>query len=179
MNYKFRKTKAGVKICPFFSWTSENIEGLGHQENDVNLTICCHERNPHYHEGNCQGEWCPILEQHPEIKLPTTPTYWICPDCGKWDTSLVEVQLASPEHRTYRGVDVGTCKGIMIPLYTKESLKISEYTKKTTEYLLDDLQEIMCLNVEEPAGRGCGYGISEAGQLAMKKVIDNYLGTQK
>ena len=114
MNNKFRSTKAGVQICPFFSWTSENIEGLGHRENDVNLTICTHERNPNYHEGNCQEEWCPILKQWPN-----------------------------------------------------------------TETLLGDLQEIMCLNGEEPAGRGCGYGISEAGQLAMKKVIDTYLGIIK
>lgn len=37
-----RRTKAGLAICPFFTWTSENIEGLGHTEDDVNLIHCIH-----------------------------------------------------------------------------------------------------------------------------------------
>ncbi len=66
MNHNFRTTKAGVTICPFFCWTSEDIERLGQSENDVNLVICQHENNEHQHEGNCQEEYCPILEQHSE-----------------------------------------------------------------------------------------------------------------
>ena len=58
---KFRSTKSGVAICPFFIWTSENIEGLGHQENDVNLTFCIHVENPDDYEGNCQEKICPLL----------------------------------------------------------------------------------------------------------------------
>lgn len=60
----FRKTKAGVAICPFFQWTSENIEGQGHSENDVNLTICNHAKNKHPNvEGNCYSEsWCPLIQ---------------------------------------------------------------------------------------------------------------------
>ncbi|KKL87134.1 hypothetical protein LCGC14_1937730 [marine sediment metagenome] len=65
MDTEFKKTKAGIKICPFFGWQSENVEGLGrHEENDVSLTICNHEQNSHQHEGNCQKEWCPILGKH-------------------------------------------------------------------------------------------------------------------
>ncbi len=37
-----RRTKAGLAICTFFTWTSENIEGLGHTEDDVNLIHCIH-----------------------------------------------------------------------------------------------------------------------------------------
>lgn len=59
----FRKTKVGVQICPFFIWTSENIEGLGHTEKDVNLTNCIHPDNPLDLEGNCQEEYCPIIKR--------------------------------------------------------------------------------------------------------------------
>lgn len=57
----FRSTKAGAAICPFFIWQSENIERLGHTEDDVNLTLCNHPENPNDHEGNCQKELCPLI----------------------------------------------------------------------------------------------------------------------
>lgn len=41
--------------------------------------------------------------------------------------------------------------------------------------LLDDLQEIMCTNIEEPAGPRCGYGISESGQEEMTSIINNFM----
>lgn len=57
----FRKTRAGAAICPFFTWTSENIEGCGHTEDDVCLTFCDHPKNIDNHEGNCQYCYCPML----------------------------------------------------------------------------------------------------------------------
>lgn len=57
---KFRKTKHGVAICPFFTWTSEDVERLGQTELDVSLIHCTHPDNPDSHEGNCQGKLCPI-----------------------------------------------------------------------------------------------------------------------
>lgn len=59
-----RKTKAGIAICPFFIWTSENIEGLGHTDDDVNLTFCTHFKNPDNCEGNCQEELCPLIKDN-------------------------------------------------------------------------------------------------------------------
>jgi hypothetical protein len=59
---KFRKTKSGIVICPFFIWQSENIEGLGHTEDNVNLTFCNHPKNPNECEGNCQEKLCPLLQ---------------------------------------------------------------------------------------------------------------------
>ncbi len=60
---RFRKTKAGVTICPFFTWISENIEGQGLcAENDVNLVYCVHQKNKNKYEGNCQEKLCPLLE---------------------------------------------------------------------------------------------------------------------
>ena len=59
----FRTTKAGVTICPFFTWQSENIEGLGHGEDDVNLTYCTHPDNPDDFEGNCSEKLCPLLKE--------------------------------------------------------------------------------------------------------------------
>lgn len=60
---KYRKTKSGIAICPFFTWTSENIEGLGRtEENDVSLIHCTHLDNPNLNEGNCQKNLCPLLD---------------------------------------------------------------------------------------------------------------------
>lgn len=64
----FRKTKAGVAICPFFIWTSENIGDLGHSENDVNLTHCTHPNNPDDYEGNCQSDVCPVIKMNKQSK---------------------------------------------------------------------------------------------------------------
>jgi hypothetical protein len=62
MMSKFRKTKHGLAICPFFIWTSENIEHLGQTENDVNLAFCNHFGNTDNHEGNCQEKLCPLVQ---------------------------------------------------------------------------------------------------------------------
>ncbi len=57
----FRKTDAGVAICPFFTWTSEDIECIGHNEYDVSLTYCSHPNQIDKCEGNCRYKYCPIL----------------------------------------------------------------------------------------------------------------------
>lgn len=57
----FRKIKSGVAICPFFIWTSKNIERLRHTENDVNLVFCNHPKNKNDYEGNCQEKLCPLM----------------------------------------------------------------------------------------------------------------------
>jgi len=59
----YRKTQPGVAICPFFGWASENIEGLGHSEDDVSLTLCLHSRNADKQEGNCREEICPVIRE--------------------------------------------------------------------------------------------------------------------
>lgn len=45
------------------------------------------------------------------------PKAWYCPVCGKFDLMDSEEPMARPEHVPYRGIDIGTCKGEMIPLY--------------------------------------------------------------
>ena len=45
------------------------------------------------------------------------PTAWYCPVCNKFDLVDVKEAMASPEHVPHRGYDIGSCKGIMIPLY--------------------------------------------------------------
>jgi hypothetical protein len=57
------------------------------------------------------------------IKLPTRPTAWACRTCNKVDWADTKEQLAKPEHVAHRGVDIGTCKGQMIPLYDEASLR--------------------------------------------------------
>ena len=59
---EYRSTKSGMAICPFFTWTSENIEGQGHTENDVNLTHCVNDNNKESYEGNCQESLCPLIK---------------------------------------------------------------------------------------------------------------------
>jgi len=58
-----------------------------------------------------------------EIKIPRRPTIWHCPICGKWDTPENPKQMATPEHRSYRGIDIGDCKGDMISLYSREAIQ--------------------------------------------------------
>lgn len=60
-----------------------------------------------------------------KIKIPSRPTYWYCPTCGKWDSPRVTAAMASPEHVSHRSIDIGTCKGTMIPLYSKEDIQLA------------------------------------------------------
>jgi len=55
----FRKTKAGIAICPFFIWTSEERE---QHENSVSLTFCAHPGNKNDCEGNCSERSCPLTK---------------------------------------------------------------------------------------------------------------------
>ena len=57
------------------------------------------------------------------VIIPHRPTAWACRTCGKVDWADTDEQLAKPEHVAYRGVDIGTCKGRMIPLYSDESIR--------------------------------------------------------
>ena len=61
---RFRKTKSGVAICPFYIWTSENYQE--HSENDVNLAFCSHNKNKEDTEGNCRKEICPLTTEKQE-----------------------------------------------------------------------------------------------------------------
>ncbi len=40
------------------------------------------------------------------------------------------------------------------------------------EEIAEEICEILCENAEEPAGRGCGYGITEDGQDELKAFIE-------
>jgi len=45
------------------------------------------------------------------------PAAWACKICNKIDWADTKEQGAKPEHVSHRGVDIGTCKGVMIPLW--------------------------------------------------------------
>lgn len=47
------------------------------------------------------------------------PIAWACRTCNKVDWADSKEQLAEPEHISYMGTDIGSCKGKMIPLYDK------------------------------------------------------------
>lgn len=61
----YQETKAGIPICPFFVWESENIgdEDKSAKEYDVNLVHCTHPKNEVNCEGNCQEDICPLLKE--------------------------------------------------------------------------------------------------------------------
>ena len=48
---------------------------------------------------------------------------WYCPKCNKFDFANSKECIAKPEHIPYRGVDMGSCKGEMIPLISLTQLK--------------------------------------------------------
>ena len=58
-----------------------------------------------------------------KIKMPSQPTLWYCPVCNKYDIPGDHICRAAPEHRSYRGIDVGDCKGAMIPLYSEKDIQ--------------------------------------------------------
>lgn len=58
---KFRKTKVGIAMCPFFIWTSEDV--FNHSEHDVSLAFCNHPNNKDECEGNCSDKQCPLLKE--------------------------------------------------------------------------------------------------------------------
>ena len=50
------------------------------------------------------------------------PYAWVCRKCNKFDFADTKEQLASPEHVSHRGVDIGSCNGQFIALYTLEQI---------------------------------------------------------
>lgn len=37
--------------------------------------------------------------------------------------------------------------------------------------LLSDLEDVLCDHIEEPAGRGCGYGLTDDGSAEIKAIM--------
>lgn len=48
------------------------------------------------------------------------PVSWKCPVCGKSDYADTDENTAAPEHIPYRGVDVGSCDGVMVAIYAEK-----------------------------------------------------------
>lgn len=81
------------------------------------------------------------------MKFPPQPSVWWCPVCHKWDTPGENNPDLAPEHRSYRGVDLGDCKGEMLKLYTENDIeKLFKDFKEpqlgcaTTEELIDEIK---------------------------------------
>ena len=47
--------------------------------------------------------------------------------------------------------------------------------KTKAEQFEDDIFDILCEYVDEPAGRGAGYGLMDNGQVLLKELIDNFV----
>ena len=62
------------------------------------------------------------MAQRSEYKLANLrPTAWACRVCGKTDWADDEKAGASPEHIPMRGIDIGKCPGVMVPLFSESS----------------------------------------------------------
>ena len=53
------------------------------------------------------------------------PIAWACRACNKISWADVDGNDASLEHVSYRGMDIGTCKGKMVKLALWEDLKLA------------------------------------------------------
>jgi len=62
-----------------------------------------------------------------EIKYPKIPTAWVCKLCHQVDFPEVGEPMASPEHIPHRGVDIGSCPGKMVPVYSREDLEAANH----------------------------------------------------
>ncbi len=69
------------------------------------------------------GCWSVEVEPITTEEMNKRPYMWYCPVCKKYDLAGVKENLASPEHIPYRGVDIGSCKEEMIPLYKHEQIE--------------------------------------------------------
>jgi hypothetical protein len=58
------------------------------------------------------------------------PYAWYCPVCKKFDIAHEKEQMAKPEHIAHRGVDIGSCNGRMIRLYTDDRIRKLEKAAK-------------------------------------------------
>ena len=54
---KFKKTKTGFPICPYFIWEYEYDS-----PESISICFCNHVDNPDDYEGNCQKKLCPLLK---------------------------------------------------------------------------------------------------------------------
>jgi hypothetical protein len=95
-----------------------------------------------------------IESMHTKAKKPFA---WACKTCNKIDWADTNEQLAKPEHISYRGVDLGTCKGEMIPLYLdfpfrieKEMLiELDSFVYKTKSLQNSELRNKLILKINE------------------------------
>jgi len=58
---------------------------------------------------------------------------WACPVCKKVDFKSEIEQSARPEHISYRGIDIGSCTGNMIPLYSLSNIRIQSILNSVKE----------------------------------------------
>lgn len=87
---------------------------------------------PHSEDGWCLDCVKEMHDSYEEIiaeyredgtPIPSRPTAWACKTCGKVDWDDTRQQLAKPEHVSYRGFDIGSCKGKMVPLYSEDAIR--------------------------------------------------------
>jgi len=53
---------------------------------------------------------------------------WFCKKCQKFDSVFTKEQTAKPEHVSHRGIDIGSCKGVMEKVFVIKELNNGEDT---------------------------------------------------
>ena len=59
--------------------------------------------------------------------------------------------------------------------FAVEDIRAEEEVEDFIEELTDELIAAVGENVDEPAGTGCGYGVTERGSYEAEKVVREYL----
>lgn len=59
--------------------------------------------------------------------------------------------------------------------YVEEEEKKEVLLEKKKKKVFDEIQEILSLGIEKPAGDGCGYGFTEESQKDCYLVFDEYI----
>ena len=55
--------------------------------------------------------------------------------------------------------------------FALEEYRATIEKEETAEDFVQSLLEMLCTEIDEPAGRGCGYGFSERGQTAAVNLV--------
>jgi len=76
------------------------------------------------------------------------------------------------------GVDNWEWYGESLTKYNKEK-DAREELESTINNLMDNISEVLIEGVEEPAGRGCGFGLREESNKAIRELVIKFIKENK
>ena len=108
-----------------------------------------------------------------------TPGTINCPDCQSQEPAETS-EFVKECRKLINSQKILGVFGELLENKLEKACKHLEAAKKYTQIEIDDLvfdiEEIICEHVSEPAGHGCGYGISAEGEVEITNLIKEFLG---